>query len=507
MLTTSVGRVTTNKSFGSTDSTQSSWNATAGATMSPEAAAEVIGVPVGINTTGNTGGVRTETDQQNWNMATDASRERKELQSTTTQLSQMYNLLTGYHTGSNRAAFLMLPRPHILQPTDHRTFVQGLRIIEGVQDFFLVVVRPAGQNELKVDAHLQTGHFPENISIVTPDDSVTFDFLDQTFPIEDSLTNEDSATLIGDGSVTKKMTKRLDVVDQANGWEADPTRGDPGHGGVKEIKNTTTVMITEVDTETGEVIGTHNERVEEESGTIEDVEYGITDGELIVTATLKLRRRNAGEVILGSKQTARFSRAYQVFLRRRKSNVPVPVAEVSGLLITQRTLCVQIAFAECITKIPLATLVVDPGILSEVPIWLGDLQNIPTGINRDKAVAGIHPNRPRFDFAFKKGILRKIEQAMLTTGSSPLRYPPGEVGYLQTKHFQRRLLKVLPAEVLDRPIRELGFVNPEVSGKVAMSLREVLSLDETKAGAGARMSLKDIRILQRQLFGSPDIHA
>ena len=506
VLTTSVGRVTTNKSFGSTDSTQSSWNATAGATISPEAAAELIGVPVGINTTGSTGQVRTETDQQNWNTATDASRERKEHQSTTTQLSQMYNLLTGYHTGSNRAAFLMLPRPHILQPTDRRTFVQGLRIIEGVQDFFLVVVRPAGQNELKVDAHLQTGHFPENITVTTPSDSATFDSLDEMFPIEYSYTNEGEDTIFGDGMVTKPMSKRLDVVDEANGWEADPTKGDPGHGGVKEIKNTTTVTIPEVDTETGQVIGSHEHTIAAESGTVEDVEYGITNGELIVSATLKLPRRNAVEVVVGSYKIARFSRAYQVFLRRRKSNVPLPVAEVSGLLITQRTLCVQIAFAECITKIPLGTPVVVVGIVDEPPFWLDDLYDIPLDINVDKAVAGIRSNRPRFDFAFKKGILRKIQQAMLTAASSPLRYPPGEVGYLQTKHFQRRLLKVIPARVLDRPIREFGFVNPEVSGKIAMSLREVLSLDETRAGAEAGMSLRDIRTLQRQLFGSPDTH-
>jgi hypothetical protein len=507
VLTTSTGRVTTNKSFGSTESTQSSWNATAGATVSPEAAAEIIGVPVGVSTTGSTGGVRTDTDQQNWSTTTDASRERKELQSTTTQLSQMYNLLTGYHTGSNRAAFLMLPRPHILQPTDHRTFAQGLRIIEGVQDFFLVVVRPAGQDKLKVDAHLQTGHFPENTSIVAPSDSETFETLDSTFPIEDQHTNEDTGTVIGDGFTTKRMTERLDVVDEANGWEADPTQGDPGHGGVRQIRNATRVTITEVDTETGEVIGTREETIPAESGTIEDVDYAVTNGELIVSATLKLRRRNALEVLGGSHQIARFSRAYQVFLRRRKSNVPLPVAEVSGLLITQRTLCVQIALAECITKIPLGTPVVDVGIVSEVPIWLGDLQNIPAAINVDEAIAGIHPNRPRFDFAFKKGILRKIQQSMLTASSSPLRYPPGEVGYLQTKHVQRRLLKALPAQVLDRPIRELGFVNRDVSGKTEMSLREVLSLDETKAGAEAGMSLKDIRTLQRRLFGSPDTHA
>ena len=40
----------------------------------------------------------------------------------------MYNLLTSYHAGSNREAFLMLPRPHILQPTEEfRMIYDGLR--------------------------------------------------------------------------------------------------------------------------------------------------------------------------------------------------------------------------------------------------------------------------------------------------------------------------------------------------------------------------------------------
>src|SRR5207245_652882 len=93
---------------------------------------------------------------------------RRENQSTTTNLSQMYNLLTGYHAGTNRAVFLMLPRPHTLQPTDHRTFVQGLRMIEGLQDFFLIVSRPRQMSALCIEASLETGHFPEDVVVQSP---------------------------------------------------------------------------------------------------------------------------------------------------------------------------------------------------------------------------------------------------------------------------------------------------------------------------------------------------
>ena len=92
------------------------------------------------------------TDQDSFQVQGDASRNSRETEGTSTSISQMYNLLTGYHQGTNRATFIMLPRPHMLQPTDRRTFAQGLRIIEGVQEFFLVVEYPPGMPGLCVEA-------------------------------------------------------------------------------------------------------------------------------------------------------------------------------------------------------------------------------------------------------------------------------------------------------------------------------------------------------------------
>jgi hypothetical protein len=498
VLTSSAGKVTTNKSFGSTDSTQSSWKASANASIAADDMAQLTGIPVGIGANGETGQVRTDTDQENWSIATDASRERKEQQSTTTQLSQMYNLLTGYHSGSNRATFLMLPRPHILQPTDRRTFVQGLRIIEGGQDFFLVVVRPPGQDKLQVDAHLQTGHFPENITVGEPTDDAKYTSLAFDVPVEDSVDGSGEQTIFGDGYVTKKMSKSFDVVDEANGWEADPTKGDPGHGGVKEIRNSAIVTITEVDTETGQVLSTHEQTVAAESGSISDVEYGISEGNLIVTATLKASRKN----LIQSYGITTFSRIYRVFLRRLKTNAPTPTADIGGLLITQRTLCAQIQFGDCITKIPLGLGLPNFGIVAEPPFGIDDLFNIPLGIDVNNLKGSIHPKGPRFDFAFKKAVIRKIQQTMIAAVSSPFRHMPGEVGYLQSRHFQKRLLKVLPAKVLDRPIRELGFVDQEIKDKLNVSLRELLSIPDGASAGEAGISLKESRDLRTKLFRS-----
>ena len=87
---------------------------------------------------------------------TDAAREARETFSHTTQLSQMYHQLNSYHLGTNRAAFFVLPRPHVVQ-SEH-TFVNGPRELEGIQEFMLVVVRPKEMKNFCVEAYLETAH-------------------------------------------------------------------------------------------------------------------------------------------------------------------------------------------------------------------------------------------------------------------------------------------------------------------------------------------------------------
>lgn len=105
----------------------------------------------------NTSGTTDLTQQGTENVRTsDAAREARETFSHTTQLSQMYHQLDSYHLGTNRAAFFILPRPHVVQSPF--TFVNGPRQIEGVQEFMLVVVRPKRMEHFCVEAYLETAH-------------------------------------------------------------------------------------------------------------------------------------------------------------------------------------------------------------------------------------------------------------------------------------------------------------------------------------------------------------
>jgi len=82
-----------------------------------------------------------------------------------TDLDQLYSLLTGYHSGTNRATFIMLARPGTQQATNRRTFALGLRMLEGVQDFIFIVSRPVDQDSLCIEASLNTGHYPEEVEL------------------------------------------------------------------------------------------------------------------------------------------------------------------------------------------------------------------------------------------------------------------------------------------------------------------------------------------------------
>lgn len=72
-------------------------------------------------------------NQSGTSITADNSNEKRETQSFTTQISQLYHLLDAYHVGTNRALFLLESRPHVLAGTSG--FVRGPRPIDGIQSF------------------------------------------------------------------------------------------------------------------------------------------------------------------------------------------------------------------------------------------------------------------------------------------------------------------------------------------------------------------------------------
>jgi hypothetical protein len=110
---------------------------------------------------GASGSVKnTSTDTTINQNTTDTSREARETLSRTTQSSQMYQLFNGYHLGSNRALFVITPRPHTVsdQPQTEFNLIDGARKLEGIQEVFVVVHMPRTLAGLCLQAGLDTGH-------------------------------------------------------------------------------------------------------------------------------------------------------------------------------------------------------------------------------------------------------------------------------------------------------------------------------------------------------------
>lgn len=116
-------------------------------------------------------------------VTTDASREKRESFSHTTNLSQLYHVLDSYHAGTNRAVWFLNARPHMVDSPF--TFVNGPRYLEGVQEFFAVVRRPIAMPDICVLGTLETGHL-HTATTTTTTGTTTYDQqqLSQTFVLQ-----------------------------------------------------------------------------------------------------------------------------------------------------------------------------------------------------------------------------------------------------------------------------------------------------------------------------------
>jgi hypothetical protein len=110
----------------------------------------------GREVTGQWGTVGRHEDVEQRVTSTDASREHRESHAFSTNINQLYTLLNNFHLGTNRTVFFLEPRPHIQDAKF--SFIRGLRRLEGVQEFFLVVNSPVSMSGLCVEVALETAH-------------------------------------------------------------------------------------------------------------------------------------------------------------------------------------------------------------------------------------------------------------------------------------------------------------------------------------------------------------
>ena len=447
VLTASNSKVATNKTLTQAESSET------GISVSQQLRAgdEQAGASWTQGMTHNWG----STDQDSMSIQTDASRERRETQGTTTQLSQMYNLLTAYHQGTNRATFLMLPRPHVLQPTDHRTFVQGLRYIEGVQEFMLIVSRPYSVSGLCIEAFLETGHFPEGVEIVQPTEGYdTNEIVVTTEPIKVS----NKPWYEGYGRNEKTFIKEFSGF-EVDGWEFDPTQGEPGHGSV----------IEDARLPDDDASGTTNGPNGGEKPAIENYSYKTeSPDKLIVSALLRSQYW----------EPTTFHRSFRVFLRKPKIITGEPQADLTKLLITSRGLYVCIRSGEECPEVidfamPCDSVVVAESIVDERQVKISRSVLTRQAIRETRTPA-------------IKDTLRQIQKAMTGGWRLPTRYPAGVIKFIDSDYFAKLIGEVLPDRPRKRSLNEVK----ELPADVMKSLSKRFTVDEVLAMSLSVFALK-----------------
>jgi hypothetical protein len=482
ILTGSASKVTTDKTFANTETTESGFDFGGKLTAGLGGDTGMLSAEVSGNYHHNT----KDTSEDRTTIQTDASRDRREKNATTTNVTQMYNRLTGYDAGTNRPVFLMLPRLHDLQQ-DYRTFVQGVREIEGIQEFFLVVARPKEIEGLCIEASLDTGHFPENVPVVEPE--VEYDERHEDFivaaqsEVEKDRAIEEFVTskyTIESGWVIDRRLVRNDGSDATRDrGDADVTRWDRDHPGIKDLEATQNDLSFD---------GTLLFR--DGAG-----EAGVTNYNYqpISDATVQV----SGRILKGFGAVGRFfKRRFRVFTRSEqpKRTSAVPHVGINSLLITNRCLCVCFKSGKCPevvatppcpppppvaggggeTKIPgtvaiavppppvsLPVSIVDERIIEIDPALLMREETAPTRLTSLKITekdgaqtTEISPTllgpkfTPRRRVSAMRQLVSGIQNAMITSGRLRTRLPVGEVGFVDTDYFKNRIKQVLPPTVL-----------------------------------------------------------
>ncbi len=370
----------------------------------------------------------TNTNTETSSINTDASSERRERYSTQTTLTQMYNLLSGYHLGTNRATFLMLPRPHMVQPTRFRTFVHGIRQLEGVQEFLLVVVRPESMDSMRVEVALNTGHYLEQVSIPPPRTS----YEERQIPMRVEVRVQGSGAVEGRTQIDTLSR----VIPLEDGWEPDPTRGESGRGGV----STPSIFFSG---------GMH-------SSDLKQVEYHIAENQLFITYRIE-RGLNAGNDIM----TMHFT----IFLRRPRAFTGTGEEALGrGNFIGTRTrLCTGFTVqGGCIHRLDLPEPATPLQFVNERPVhFVSELANAP-------------------DEVFARQAPRQALQTLQTFMSDTSRQADNTdaSGYMFTRAFAEDLTeKMMPREMLRKRAAEVAELSGRFQNLGTLTLQQFMIND------------------------------
>lgn len=355
----------------------------------------------------------------------------------------MYHQLTSYHLGTNRTVFFMLPRPHIVQ--SEKTFVNGPRKLEGIQEFFLVVMRPQEIEDICVEAYLETAHIGQ-VESEDATDSFNTTYERKSIVVEPFRHNTNNVKgdfefSISEGGDKKNLpsenrTKKYLISDYlpGEGWMFDPAAISTPAG---EINPKFPVSIGY---ECDVTVHCHPKQVNYARASQLDLGRGILEVEASIYAT---RRSKSAKFIRNPDLT--ISTILHLFRPKVEQQIN-PEKKDSILFLTGRGIC-------CCTKDTELPLLELPGI----------------SITGEFPLSYFNPN-PRIPISIKDAnrIRTEIGQVLMQSINHPDRYPRGTVGFLDTRFMGLAIARILKTEEHpdNCPIEQIAGLDPSILKKV-----------------------------------------
>ena len=364
---------------------------------------------------------------------TDNSKERRETISYTTTLSQMYHQFMSYHLGTNRAVFLMLPRPHT--KTSDLTFINGPVQLQGIQDIFLIISRPKTMRWFCLEAYLETAHLVTDVKDVEIKREELWtheNFVEaKNKQYMDTLANVDYS----------KVVTSSEEYTPPHGFKIDTSKGSGGYGAkkgfdiLKEDKNTT----------------------------LQSVDMTASGDKIQVVSRVKWRFWETG-ANKNNFEDGDYSLTLRIFLIKKQKQL-----KSSMLWITGRGICC------CPNRILYINPKGKPGlsdwVVSEIPPQLID--------DSDKAPGPFEIGAATKENILKNNsIIRYIGDTMIRSIGSSTRYPIGAVSFYETDFFTKSISESIQTRDSDNlPISKIAGIDDIVRNKVIEAVGDIKRKD------------------------------
>jgi hypothetical protein len=283
-------------------------------------------------------------------------------------------------------------------------------MIEGVQEFVLIVGRPRGMEGLSVEARLETGHFPEKVQIKRDPPEYEEEF--QLWPV------------------------RYMMKEASDEWEEfGPFQWTPPQGYVIDRRkgHWSTPGVEVVWTDAHQYV---NNPPDPTAGPNMMIAEDAAEDHFIVSGQIRGKGFWPRDI---DDFRAWFHTIHRIHYRSVQPTRTFPPEVETDFLITSRGLMASIKSGErCVERAPSASITRElaqlyrESIVDEMAMTLGPVTSVERDGNAGPTLSNV------------KELIGKIQRAMSTSAQRLQRSPYGEKGFLESDYFKREVARFQP---------------------------------------------------------------